>query len=74
MVNEGTNISTFDFERFHKLSFDGHGSIQEQMEYYDEVPFGAGMVDIHDNAKQIMVKTRAVANKVEPPRLPFERF
>ncbi len=44
------------------------------MEYYEEVPFGAGMVDIQDKAKQIMVESRAVANKPEPPPLPFERF
>lgn len=72
MAKEASSIAGQDYRQRHTVSFDGHGSIEDQLENLGTVESGPGIKDIEVKAKSIAEEAQAVADRVEPPSLPSE--
>ncbi len=78
MAKEARAIAGEDYdEQEHSVTFDGHGSIHNQLEWLgsEEEPV-AGIADIERKARLIVDDAEAVAKREQeedPPRLPSEK-
>ena len=61
MAREATLIAGPRYEQDHAVTFDGHGSIEYQLENYGMVEYGAGIEDIARKALEIAQEAEDVA-------------
>ena len=74
MAREAGKIAGEDYEVSHVITFDGHGSIGNQMENLGMVEYGAGFDDIAAKAFDVKAEALSVAKSKLPPPLPYEDF
>ena len=72
MAREATVIAGEGYEERYAITFDGHGSIENQLENLGVVEYGSGINDIVSKAVEMEAEAIIVANSVEPPKLPYE--
>ena len=72
MAREATAIAGEDYVERYTITFDGHGSIENQLENLGVVEYGSGINDIVSKAVEIEEEAAAVAKSAEPPLLPYE--
>ena len=72
MSNEAIAIVGEDDVVRYVVTFDGHGSIEYQMEHYENAEYGPGIDDIVTKAEEMMNDAKDVADCAEPPKLPYE--
>ena len=72
MAREATAIAGEDYVERYVITFDGHGSIENQLENLGVVEYGSGINDIVSKALEIEEDATAVAESAEPPLLPYE--
>ena len=72
MSREATVIAGEDYEERYTVTFDGHGSIENQLENLGVVEYGSGINDIVSKAVEMEAEAIIVANSAEPPKLPYE--
>ena len=65
-------IAGKDYKNTHTVSFDIHGSIDDQLENIGEVEYGPGIKDIVAKAKEMLEDADSVAAHAQPPPLPYE--
>jgi hypothetical protein len=73
MAREAVGIAGEDYEQDHSITFDGHGSIENQLENLGEVEYGAGINDIVSKAVEMEKEAASVAKCASPPPLPYEK-
>jgi hypothetical protein len=74
MAREAGKIAGEDYEASHVITFDGHGSIGNQMENLGMVEYGAGFDDIAAKAFDVKAEALSVAKSKLPPPLPYEDY
>ena len=74
MAREAGKIAGEDYEANHVITFDGHGSIGNQMENIGMVEYGAGFDDIAAKAFDVKAEALSVAKSKLPPPLPYEDY
>lgn len=72
MAMEAKLIAGAAYEENHTITFDGHGSIENQLEIFGEVQNGAGIEDIERKALEMAKEAEEVAEHQDPPPLPYE--
>ena len=72
MAREAVIIAGEDYEERYTVTFDGHGSIENQLENLGVVEYGSGINDIVSKAVEMEAEAIIVANSAEPPKLPYE--
>ena len=72
MAREATAIAGEAYEERYVITFDGHGSIENQVENLGVVEYGSGINDIVSKAIEMEAEAISVANSAEPPKLPCE--
>ena len=73
MANEARAIAGEDYEQDHIVTFDGDGSIHNQLEWLGSEELVAGIADIERKARLIVDDAEAIAGETDPPRLPSEK-
>jgi hypothetical protein len=74
MAREAVKIAGEDYQVNHVITFDGHGSIDNQMETIGMVEGGAGFDDIAAKAFNVKAEALSVAESKLPPPLPYEKI
>ena len=72
MHREARRIAGNNYKNTHVISFDMHGSIDDQLENVGEVEYGAGLEDIIAKAKEMADEADSTAGRAKPPLLPYE--
>lgn len=72
MAREASAIAGEGYEERYVITFDGHGSIENQLENLGVVEYGSGINDIVSKAIEMEAEATIVANSAEPPKLPYE--
>ena len=73
MANEARAIAGENYEQDHIVTFDGDGSIHNQLEWLGPSELVAGIADIERKARLIVDDAEAIAGETDPPRLPSEK-
>ena len=73
MARDAVVIAGKDYEEHHTITFDGHGSIENQLENLGIVEDGAGIDDIVTKAAEMEAEATIVAECADPPPLPYEQ-
>jgi len=69
----GEDYNYDEHEHSSSVTFDGHGSIHNQLEWLGSEELVAGIADIERKARLIVDDAEAVAREQDPQRLPSEK-
>jgi hypothetical protein len=72
MARAAVDVAGEEYEEHHTITFDGHGSIGNQLENLGIVEYGAGIDDIVTKAAEMEAEATNVAKCADPPPLPYE--